>query len=872
MEETSENKPMKYRKHISVGLLAHVDAGKTTLSESMLYIGGTIRKTGRVDYGDAFLDNFQLEKERGITIFSKQARIKYKDLDIDLLDTPGHVDFSAEMERTLKVLDYAILVISGTDGVQGHTETLWKLLDIYKVPTFIFVNKMDIADVEKEYLIKNIKEKLDDGCIDFTDKDYVDENIAMCDENILNKYLETGSIKRRDIAELIRERKVFPCFFGSALKMQGVEEFLDGLNNYTLQKKYSEEFGAIVYKIGHDEQGTRLTYMKITGGSLKVREELAYKTCDSEYSEKINQIRIYSGAGYDSANEIHAGAVCAVTGLTGTFAGEGLGIESGNNMTFMQPVLNYSVTAKENSDMHGFYLKLKQLEEEEPQLHVLWNQKLQEIHVQLMGEIQTQVMKRLILDRYGIDAEFGTGNIVYKETIENTVEGVGHFEPLRHYAEVHLLMEPLDRGQGIILNSDCSEDVLDKNWQRLILTHLNEREHIGVLTGSAITDIKITLVSGKAHLKHTEGGDFRQATYRAVRQGLKSAKSILLEPYYNFTLEIPTDNVGRAMTDIQNMCGTFAPPDINGEYTVIKGKIPASTVQGYVTDVNSYTKGKGRLLLQYGGYERCHNQEEVVEKSGYDSENDVENPTGSVFCSHGSGYNVPWNQVKEHMHLPGLFSDRQDVTIMETPQTGYSASIEEDKELQEIFERTFGPVKTRLNSSADMFGYESKFNKPYKPVSQEKRQEYLLVDGYNIIFSWEELKKLSETNLEAARNSLMDILCNYQGFKQCTVILVFDAYKVKGNPGEVQKYNNIYVVYTKEAETADMYIEKAVHEMDKKYNVSVATSDGIEQLIIMGQGARRISAREFKEEIEEVNKKIREEYLDKSKGSGNFVL
>lgn len=869
MAETSENKPIK---HISIALLAHVDAGKTTLSEGILYIGGTIRKKGRVDHKDTFLDNFQLEKERGITIFSKQAMVKYKDLDIDLLDTPGHVDFSTEMERTLNILDYAILVISGTDGVQGHTETLWKLLDIYNVPTFIFVNKMDMADAYKEQLIKNIKEKLGDGCIDFTERDYLDENVAMCDENILDKYLETGSIEKQDIAELVRERKVFPCFFGSALKMQGVEEFLDGINDYTLSKKYGDEFGARVYKIARDEQGTRLTYMKITGGCLKVREELSYKIGDNEYREKINQIRIYSGNRYDSPDEIHAGAVCAVTGLTGTFAGQGLGIESGNNMTFMQPVLNYSVTAKENSDMHGFYLKLKQLEEEEPQLHVSWNEKLQEIHIQLMGEVQTQVMKRLILDRYGIDAEFGIGNIVYKETIENAVEGVGHFEPLRHYAEVHLLMEPLDRGQGIIISSDCSEDVLDKNWQRLILTHISEREHPGVLTGSAITDIRITLVSGKSHLKHTEGGDFRQATYRAVRQGLKSAKSILLEPYYNFTLEIPADNVGRAMTDIQNMCGTFNPPDINGEYAVMKGRIPASTVQGYVSDVNSYTKGKGRLLLQYGGYDKCHNQDEVVERSGYDSENDVENPTGSVFCSHGSGYNVPWNEVKKHMHLPGIFSDRQTVPIKEAPQTGYSASIEDDKELQEIFERTFGPVKTRLNSSTDMFGYENKVHNEYQPVYQEKRQEYLLVDGYNIIFSWDELKELSDSNLEAARYSLMDILCNYQGFKQCTVILVFDAYKVKGNVGEVQKYNNIYVVYTKEAETADMYIEKAVHEMNKKYNVTVATSDGLEQLIIMGQGARRISAREFKEEIELVNKNIREEYLDKSKGSGNFVL
>lgn len=863
-------------KRIITGILAHVDAGKTTLSESLLYIGGTLKNAGRVDHGNAFLDNFQLERERGITIFSKQARVSYKGLDMVLLDTPGHVDFSSEMERTLQVLDYAILVISGTDGIQAHTETLWKLLEIYSIPTFIFINKMDIAAVDKDAILNDIRKRFGDGCVDFNDTDTVYENVAVCDDKLIEKYLESSVVEKEDIVKLILDRKVFPCFFGAALKMDGVEELLNGLNEYAAQKRYGADFGARVYKVARDEQGTRLTYLKVTGGALRVKTELKYSKEGESFSEKVNQIRLYSGEKYNAVEEIPAGTVCAVTGLSHTYAGQGFGAESGNSMVLMQPVLNYSIESDGINDMHGLYLKLKQLEEEEPQLHIKWNEKLQEINVQLMGEVQVEVLKRLISDKFGISVEFGMGSIVYRETIENEVEGVGHFEPLRHYAEVHLLLEPLERGRGLVFSSDCSEDVLDKNWQRLVLTHLNEREHIGVLTGSPITDMKITLVAGKAHLKHTEGGDFRQATYRAVRQGLKSAKSILLEPFYKFTLEIPQENVGRAMTDMQKMHGTFNQPDITADKAVIKGRVPVSSVQGYITEVNAYTKGKGRFSLQFDGFDRCHNQDEVIESIGYDSEKDLDNPTGSVFCSHGSGYNVPWNEVREHMHLPGLVIkegnvSEEDAGAVKSDSISYHP-VDDDKELQEIFERTFGPVKRKLNSSFNRLGYEKSKNTEYRPAPVKKKEEYLLVDGYNIIFSWEELKEMSDVNLEAARMQLMDILCNYQGFRQCTVILVFDAYKVRGNVGEVQKYNNIYVVYTKEAETADMYIEKTVHELNRKYDITVATSDGMEQLIIMGQGARRISAREFKQEIETVNNRIRDEYIGKSGGIGNYII
>lgn len=863
-------------KRIITGILAHVDAGKTTLSESLLYIGGTLKNAGRVDHGNAFLDNFQLERERGITIFSKQARVSYKGLDMVLLDTPGHVDFSSEMERTLQVLDYAILVISGTDGIQAHTETLWKLLEIYCIPTFIFINKMDIAAVDKDNILNDIRKRFGDGCVDFNDTDTVYENVAVCDDKLIEKYLESSVVEKEDIVKLILDRKVFPCFFGAALKMDGVEELLNGLNEYSAQKRYGADFGARVYKVARDEKGTRLTYLKVTGGALKVKAELKYSKEGESFSEKVNQIRLYSGEKYNAVEEIPAGTVCAVTGLSHTYAGQGFGAESGNSMVLMQPVLNYSIESDGINDMHGLYLKLKQLEEEEPQLHIKWNEKLQEINVQLMGEVQVEVLKRLISDKFGISVEFGMGSIVYRETIENEVEGVGHFEPLRHYAEVHLLLEPLERGRGLVFSSDCSEDVLDKNWQRLVLTHLNEREYIGVLTGSPITDMKITLVAGKAHLKHTEGGDFRQATYRAVRQGLKSAKSILLEPFYKFTLEIPQENVGRAMTDMQKMHGTFNQPDITADKAVIKGRVPVSSVQGYITEVNAYTKGKGRFSLQFDGFDRCHNQDEVIESIGYDSEKDLDNPTGSVFCSHGSGYNVPWNEVREHMHLPGLVikegnGSEADAGAVKSDSISHHP-VDDDKELQEIFERTFGPVKRKLNSSFNRLGYEKSKNTEYRPATVKKKEEYLLVDGYNIIFSWEELKEMSDVNLEAARMQLMDILCNYQGFRQCTVILVFDAYKVRGNVGEVQKYNNIYVVYTKEAETADMYIEKTVHELNRKYDITVATSDGMEQLIIMGQGARRISAREFKQEIETVNNRIRDEYIGKSGGIGNYII
>lgn len=701
-------------KRIITGILAHVDAGKTTLSESLLYIGGTLKNAGRVDHGNAFLDNFQLERERGITIFSKQARVSYKGLDMVLLDTPGHVDFSSEMERTLQVLDYAILVISGTDGIQAHTETLWKLLEIYSIPTFIFINKMDIAAVDKDAILNDIRKRFGDGCVDFNDTDTVYENVAVCDDKLIEKYLESSVVEKEDIVKLILDRKVFPCFFGAALKMDGVEELLNGLNEYAAQKRYGADFGARVYKVARDEQGTRLTYLKVTGGALRVKTELKYSKEGESFSEKVNQIRLYSGEKYNAVEEIPAGTVCAVTGLSHTYAGQGFGAESGNSMVLMQPVLNYSIESDGINDMHGLYLKLKQLEEEEPQLHIKWNEKLQEINVQLMGEVQVEVLKRLISDKFGISVEFGMGSIVYRETIENEVEGVGHFEPLRHYAEVHLLLEPLERGRGLVFSSDCSEDVLDKNWQRLVLTHLNEREHIGVLTGSPITDMKITLVAGKAHLKHTEGGDFRQATYRAVRQGLKSAKSILLEPFYKFTLEIPQENVGRAMTDMQKMHGTFNQPDITADKAVIKGRVPVSSVQGYITEVNAYTKGKGRFSLQFDGFDRCHNQDEVIESIGYDSEKDLDNPTGSVFCSHGSGYNVPWNEVREHMHLPGLVIkegnvSEEDAGAVKSDSISYHP-VDDDKELQEIFERTFGPVKRKLNSSFNRLGYEKSKN------------------------------------------------------------------------------------------------------------------------------------------------------------------
>ena len=868
MGGTSENNP---KKHICIGLLAHVDAGKTTLSESLLYLTGTIRKLGRVDHKDAFLDTYELERERGITIFSKQAQLSLNTMEVTLLDTPGHVDFSAEMERTLQVLDYAVLVVSGTDGVQGHTQTLMKLLKRYKIPVFIFVNKMDLPGCERAVLLEDFRKHFGEGFVDFTDSAAAEfmENIAICEEQVLDIFMESGKIPGKEIIRLIAERKVFPCFFGSALKLSGIVEFLDKLELYTQEIFYPKEFGAKVYKIARDEQGKRLTYLKVTGGSLKVKQLIDYGNGESE---KADQIRIYSGAKYEAVTEAEAGSICAVTGLTKTYPGQGIGIEKESELPVLEPVLTYKIIVPENIDVHEFMRKLKELEEEEPELHIVWKEQLKEIHARVMGEIQIEILKSLILERFGIEAEFGTGSIVYKETIRNPVEGVGHFEPLRHYAEVHLLMEPRERGSGLVFSSSCSEDWLDGNWQRLILTHLMERAHPGVLTGAPITDMQITLIAGRAHQKHTEGGDFRQATYRAVRQGLKKAESILLEPYYAFRIELPTENLGRAMTDVQKMYGSFDTPQTEGDISIITGKAPVSTMYDYTRELISYTKGKGKLFCEAAGYEECHNADEVITEIGYDSEADLENPTGSVFCAHGAGFLVKWNEVEQYMHL------HPDISVITDKKKPYNEpeTIEEkkkkaedsralDKELEEIFVKTFGPIKRRLNTDNDRLGHEKKPKpeKPYVPKWDNKKpvKNYLLVDGYNLLFSWEELNELSKINLDAARTKLMDILCNYQGYKKIEVILVFDAYKVKGNTGEVMEYQNIHVVYTKEAQTADAYIEKTTHELSKKHNVTVVTSDALEQLIIMGQGAVRVSSREFRLEIEAMEKEIRENWL-----------
>ncbi len=867
-------------KKLVIGILAHVDAGKTTLSESLLYQSGSIRKLGRVDHGDAFLDTYELERARGITIFSKQAVFSMGDREITLLDTPGHVDFSAEMERTLQVLDYAIFVINGADGVQGHTQTLWRLLNHYKIPTFLFVNKMDQPGTDREVLMAELKKRLDDRCIDFSEdveKENFYEELAMCEENALETFLESGEVTETQITEMIAARKAFPCFFGSALKMTGVDAFIEGLQQYTRIRSYPETFGAKVFKIARDEQGNRLTYLKITGGRLKVKELLRGTDENGEWEEKADQIRIYSGAKYESVPEAEAGTICAVTGLTKTKPGQGLGGEEASTMPVLEPVLTYQIILPPECNVHTMLLKLRQLEEEEPELHIVWNETLGEIHAQLMGEVQIEILKSLIYNRFGVEVTFGAGNIVYKETIAEVVEGVGHFEPLRHYAEVHLLLEPGERGSGMQFFAACSEDILDRNWQRLILTHLEEKEHIGVLTGSAITDMRISLLTGKAHLKHTEGGDFRQATYRAIRQGLKKAKSVLLEPYYEFRLEIPSELLGRAISDIQRMNGSFDSPETEGEFTILTGNAPVSLMRDYQTEVNAYSRGKGRLSCSLKGYEVCHNTEEVVEQIGYDSERDLENPTGSVFCTHGAGFVVSWDQVEDYMHLDSGFGQTKEQETRqkktEVPQpVARREYIVDDEELKEIFARTYGankkerPAYTKQNVHS---GGSVGLSRPRKPKEAE---EYLLVDGYNIIFDWEELKELSETNMAGARTKLMDILSNYQGYKKCHLILVFDAYKVEGNPGEILKYHNIHVVYTKEAETADQYIEKTVHVIGRKYNVTVATSDNLEQVIIMAQGAQRMSAQNLREEIEIANRQIREECENLPVSEKNYLF
>ena len=844
-----------------IGILAHVDSGKTTLSEGMLYTAGELRHLGRVDHGDAFLDTNEIERDRGITIFSKQAVMRFNDTEFTLLDTPGHVDFSTEMERTLSVLDYAILVISGTDGVQNHTETLWRLLKRYNVPVFLFINKMDL-NADHDAVMDELRYRFGDGCIDFgadrTSDEFMD-SLAMCDEVIMNGFLENGSIKTADIRNAIAKRNIFPCFFGSALKTEGVKEFLEGLELYTKRAIYDDNFGAQVFKISEDEQGARLTHMKITGGTLKVKTQLVGNK-KNEWSEKVNQIRVYSGTKYQTIDEALPGMVCAVTGLTQTYPGEGIGCASDAKGAVLESVLTYRMELPNDIDIHTALTDLRHLEEEDPQLHIIWSEQLQEIHVQVMGEVQLEVLQRVISDRFGFDVEFTHGSIAYKETISAPVEGVGHYEPLRHYAEVHLLLEPAEKGSGMQFAVNCSEDALDRNWQRLILTHLKEKPHIGVLTGSPITDMKITLVAGRAHQKHTEGGDFRQATYRAVRQGLKMAQSVLLEPYYEFHIEVPTENIGRAMTDIQQMGGTFSSPETYGDMTIISGRAPVSTMREYSKDVISYTSGKGRLNCILSGYEPCHNSDEVIAEIGYDSDTDLENPADSVFCSHGAGFVVKWNEVYDHMHLEGIRFDEGNEDDEETVRQraeNYLDMVADDNELMQIFERTYGPVTRKVSSYTvrKTATPQKKYGKA-KPLPQGP--EYLLVDGYNIIFAWDELKELAKSSLESARDRLIDILCNYRGFRQCELILVFDAYKVKGNTGSVEKIHNINVVYTKEAETADMYIEKTTHELGKKHRVRVATSDNLEQIIILGNGATRISADEFLHEVKSAEKAIME--------------
>ena len=838
-------------KKLVTGILAHVDAGKTTLSEGLLYTAGALRKLGRVDHRNAFLDTDAQERERGITIFSKQAEFTYRDTAFTLLDTPGHVDFSAEMERALQVLDYAILVVSGTDGVQGHTRTLWRLLEGRGIPTFLFINKMDLAGADRKKLLAQLQDKLDGGCLDFSRSfDDLQEDLASCDEGLMERYLEGGEVTPRDAANLIARRTVFPCFFGSALRLEGVEELLAGFQDYTLEREYGPYFAARVFKISRDGND-RLTHVKVTGGSLKVRATLE----GEGWQEKVNQIRVYSGSKYQTLDEAPAGTVCALTGLTSTRPGQVLGAAEADWEPQLEPVLTYQVILPPGQDVHTMLKNLRQLEEEDPQLRVVWNELLGEIHLQLMGEVQLEVMTRLIRDRFGVEVTFGAGSIVYRETITNTVEGVGHFEPLRHYAEVHLLLEPGERGSGLWFASACSTDQLDLNWQRLILTHLVEKRHRGVLTGSPVTDMKITLVAGRAHLKHTEGGDFRQATYRAVRQGLMRAESVLLEPYYSFQLELPQDCVGRAMTDIQGMGGTVEGPEGAGELVLLTGWAPVARMRGYWRDVAAYTRGRGRLSCALRGYEPCVNQEKVVEAMGYDPERDLENTADSVFCSHGAGVNVPWHQVEEHMHLesclrPAPAPEQEGARPAGGRLIPQGGSLAQDKELQAIFENTYGKVETRAFEPQRRPARTSLDEGKYTIRNQKSGPEYLLVDGYNIIFAWDELKELAQADVSAARTALMEILSNYQGFKKCVVILVFDAYKVKGNPGSVEKRDNIYVVYTKEAETADAYIEKTTYDLGKDHRVRVATSDGLEQLIILGHGALRLSARAFKAEVE----------------------
>ena len=850
-------------KNICIGILAHVDAGKTTLSEALLYRAGAIRRLGRVDHQDAFLDTDAMERQRGITIFSKQAVLELGSVRVTLLDTPGHVDFSAEMERTLQVLDCAVLVISGTDGVQGHTRTLWELLERYHVPTFLFINKMDLAGTDRDALLAHLKEKLDGGCVDFGDSETLAEEAAVLDEAVLERYLETGEVSNAALSALIAERKLFPCYFGSALLVEGVDALLSGVERYAPRPVYPADFGAKVFKITRDSQGARLTHLKLTGGTLRVKDVLTGREGDTLWQEKADQLRLYSGAKFQSLDEAEAGAVVAVTGLSHTFPGQGLGAEPDWAGAVLQPVLTYRVELSDGTDPHTALQKLRQLEEEDPQLHLVWSGG--DIHIQLMGEVQMEILQRLIRERLGMEVSFGAGTVCYRETIANAVEGIGHFEPLRHYAEVHLLLEPGEPGSGVTVASVCPTDELNLNWQRLILTHLLEKEHCGVLTGAPVTDIKLTLLTGRAHEKHTEGGDFRQATYRAVRQGLMQAENVLLEPWYRFRLELPAEQVGRAMTDLQRMNGEVEPPETIGEDAVLTGRAPVAGLRDYGREVAVYTRGRGRLSCTPAGYFPCAEADSVIAAIGYDPERDTENPADSVFCSHGAGVIVPWFEVCDHAQVESGWQPKSAAPEPETsgPKqrtvSAYAGTIEQDRELQAIFERTYGTVKRWE------FIPPKAPRRPIADTSEEKRrelkrafsgEEYLLVDGYNIIFAWDELKKIAAENLDAARKQLCELLCNYQGYRKCRVILVFDAYKVKGGLGSVEKYHNITIVYTREAETADAYIERATYEIGRQHRVRVATSDGPEQVIILGHGALRLSASAFHEEMAEVQKQI----------------
>lgn len=852
-------------KRLVIGILAHVDSGKTTLSEGMLYCSGDIRKLGRVDHKDSFLDTYSLERERGITIFSKQAVIHLADTEITLLDTPGHIDFSAETERTLQVLDYAILVINASDGVQNHTRTLWKLLERYNIPVFIFINKMDLPGTDREMLLAEMKMKLSDGCCDFDidkDSERFCEEAAMHDEELMQEFFSSDHISKTGLIRCIRERKIFPCFFGSALKLDGIEKFLNELDEYTDSPEKKNDFAAKVFKISEDSQGNRLTHIRMTGGKLRVKEQVL--------NQKINHIRVYSGMKYQAVETAEQGMVCVVTGLTDTYAGQGLGSEPDSPASLLEPVMTYKAELEPSINISEAVSAFRKLEAEEPKLHVIWNEQLKEIHVQIMGEMQLEILRCLMAERFGMKVDFVHGNVAYKETIADPVEGVGHYEPLRHYAEVHLLLEPGKRGSGIEIASDCREEVLDKNWQRLILTHLREKTHSGVLTGAPITDIKITLVSGRAHLKHTEGGDFRQATYRAVRNGLRYAKSVLLEPWFDYILEIPSEFVGRAISDLTRMDCTFSPPETDGSISVIKGKAPVASVRDYQTELMGYTGGKGRFFCTLRGYEPCHNTEEVIEQTAYNCDSDIENSCDSVFCSHGSGFVVKWDEVGNYMHLSGIDGlnygrqkneEYEDKKILSKNEkvSGYHKNIDNDKELMAIFEKVYGKVNSEKRRNAFKSKKEQKqLEVTYKSKAIPKGPEYLLVDGYNIIFSWSELKEISKTNLDLARSMLINTMCNYQGIYGCEVIVVFDAYKVKGAVREIEKINNISVIYTKEAETADMYIEKTSHDLSKEHRVRVATSDGLEQIIILGNGAFRISASELYEEVKLVNRRIEE--------------